>query len=481
MGGCNSSQSTDSAERVRHSHKISGSSTLRGAKTEFEVLSDLLNGNELENYMNIHHKGEQVGPLKYLILEWFDRPVCLQPAAEALSAEVWNLRHLQELRLHAFPYSRLPDEIGNLTALKYLALNGSALPRSDVIREISGAIGKLENLVDLSIIGCSRLEALPAEIGKLQRLERIFLCRVSLRELPPELCQLHSLKRLQLNDLAGLEILPRDLGLLKALESLTIIECPSLRQLPASVGFLQNLEHIKVTGRLAATETKIPPDIRQCSRLKVLEFCHLSPESLMLLFGKPWEVATNEVGCALEEISMSECGLDDAHCHTILPNLPRGLKGLNVSWNNISSLEAPLQANLPRQIRFLTMSNNPILESNDPKEQSNLVRLLDTHRALGMVHRRWSKGTIVPIFTPASLYLLFLNKCGRGLLTDDSNPLQLSLWPMVLENVNRSIPKDVHIGWGPNRQEVATATALRASVLYSLFLLHGPAFLQNDI
>jgi hypothetical protein len=231
----------------------------------------------------------------------------------------------------------------------------------------------------------------------------------------------------------------------------------------------QRLEYLHVTGGGISNHVaiEIPTEIRQCKSLREISLRRLMPKSILKLFSEPWQ--TNGDDCSnscssLETLRLYGCGLADKHCRKILPNLPASLTIIDVVRNEITSFDGFLQLGLPPRLRKLLLTHNPILESVDPEEQSNLVRLLNTYRYIGWLDRRFSVGRI---FDQSNLEILLLNHCGRGLI-GDAKPLPLSVWPTVLAKVRRSSL------WEMNY----SGAEMRAEVLYSL--LHGPAFLDSS-
>src|ERR1700733_12155102 len=76
----------------------------------------------------------------------------------------------------------IPQEIYQMTGLRYLALNRNQ------ISSLSSAIENLTHLTDLNLSG-NKLENLPPEIGRLPRLNRLFLSRNWISTLPIELAE----------------------------------------------------------------------------------------------------------------------------------------------------------------------------------------------------------------------------------------------------------------------------------------------------
>ena len=118
----------------------------------------------------------------------------------------------------------LPDEIGELTTLTEINLEGCAS-----ISVLPDAIGELGALRVLDLSKCSSLTALPDSIGDLQTLGTLHLggC-VRLALLPDTIGDLEALKGLSLVDCTSLSALPITIDELGALEALDLGGCSSL-------------------------------------------------------------------------------------------------------------------------------------------------------------------------------------------------------------------------------------------------------------
>ena len=122
-----------------------------------------------------------------------------------------------------------PDKV-DLSGYEKLA----ALPKD--LRRLAGQLRELTMM-------STELEALPAWVGELSRLE---VLRVGvkdpwretcpIRELPASLGALTGLKTLDLGGCSGLRELPESLGALTGLRKLDLEGCKRLTELPASLG-----------------------------------------------------------------------------------------------------------------------------------------------------------------------------------------------------------------------------------------------------
>ena len=100
---------------------------------------------------------------------------------------------VKELDLSGIELTELPAEIGQLTKLTKLYL------RNNSLSNLPAEIGQLTNLTYLYLSNNS-LSSLPAEIGQLTKLTKLYLSDNSLSSLPAEIGQLTNLTHLNLSD-----------------------------------------------------------------------------------------------------------------------------------------------------------------------------------------------------------------------------------------------------------------------------------------
>lgn len=183
----------------------------------------------------------------------------------------------------------LPDELGDLSALKHLVLQGG--------NSIGGhipfaSLGKIPNLEALYLAGndftgslcgvgqLSQLKALhlgnnglrgpiPAELGQLDQLEHLFLfSNYFSGPIPPEIGNLDYLINLSLsgNDLTG--SIPREIGSMDRLSTLDLQGNDLTGKIPPELGNLDRLSYL----RLYSNELSgpIPDELTNLTNLKVL-------------------------------------------------------------------------------------------------------------------------------------------------------------------------------------------------------------------
>jgi len=115
-----------------------------------------------------------------------------------------------------------------------LRINGQDLPKE---------VGLLTELKALTL---SMVSALPCEVGNLFCLEALTIEDSTIDQLPIELGQLRSLKRLRLVGLKNLRGLPGELDMLSELSMLEVVACPNLREIPRGVAQFADYLEIKV-------------------------------------------------------------------------------------------------------------------------------------------------------------------------------------------------------------------------------------------
>lgn len=169
--------------------------------------------------------------------------------------------------------TKIPDEVFENKSLKVLRLYGNQLD------SIPARIGELENLEKL-YLGRNRLTSLPKEIGNLKKLKLLSIQYNDIETLPEEIGGLESLEQLWVNQ-NELTYLPESIGKLKKLVVLKA-NFNWLDSLPPTIGNCSELQFIHLT----RNNLKVLPD--SISKLRKLRELHLSnagpllqvPESL---------------------------------------------------------------------------------------------------------------------------------------------------------------------------------------------------------
>lgn len=152
-----------------------------------------------------------------------------------LPREIGQLTALTELHLNNNQLTSLPPQISKLTALTTLRLFDNQLTK------LPPQIGQLSGLTELWVHG-NQLSSLPPEIGQLSKLIALRLHDNLLTYLPPEIGLLRSLTRLWVaHNLLG--SLSPEIGKLAALTELGL-ERNGLNSLPIEIGTLDHLERL---------------------------------------------------------------------------------------------------------------------------------------------------------------------------------------------------------------------------------------------
>nr|XP_023908409.1 disease resistance-like protein DSC1 [Quercus suber] len=161
---------------------------------------------------------------------------------------VENMSHLSKLCLSETAIkdcknlSSLPIAICNLMSLKNLNLFGCSK-----LDELPENLGKIESLEELYLSGCSNLKKFPDIVENMSRLSKLCLSETAIKDcknlssLPIAICNLMSLKTLNLSGFSKLDELPKNLGKIESLEELDL-SGTAITRLPSSVVHLKNLK-----------------------------------------------------------------------------------------------------------------------------------------------------------------------------------------------------------------------------------------------
>ncbi|MYI05862.1 MAG: hypothetical protein F4059_00700 [Gemmatimonadetes bacterium] len=190
--------------------------------------------------------------------------------------EIGQLTHLERLRINGRIYGPLPPEIGQLHNLRELDFTNHRLgyDRDRAIvyefanpgwREINPHYGQ-------------PIYSLPPELGNLINLEVLKLNNNGFRQLPSELGNLHNLRVLELS---GNEVseLPSTLGNLTNLEVLTL---SSTGPIPPELGNLRRLKVLRASG----VEGPLPPELGRLTQLDTLWLHKVRSGSIPPEFGR---------------------------------------------------------------------------------------------------------------------------------------------------------------------------------------------------
>lgn len=182
-----------------------------------------------------------------------------------LPPEIEDLSHLRELTVSATEVggqhglTSVPSEIGQLTQLEVLSLEGNAL------REVPSEIGQLRGLRELNLSG-NHLSMLPTTLGELSLLESLSIQDNGLQEIGFSFERMNRLEVLYLQQ-NHLGALPPSLTALESILVLSLAENP-LGELPLDLWRLDSLEWLDLT---AIGLRVLPPEVSGLSGLEELD------------------------------------------------------------------------------------------------------------------------------------------------------------------------------------------------------------------
>jgi len=164
------------------------------------------------------------------------------------------------LALNSNSVEHLPKEIGRLTRLESLWIAWNT-----ELKHLPTSIGQLTGLKKL-MIHDNRLQSLPEDIGKLINLEWLGIANNELKILPTSLFQLTNLKKLELQK-NRLRAISPDIGELISLEHLCL-QTNKLDFLPPSLCKLSNLRKLELAGNNLES---LPAEMGQLYKLEKLQ------------------------------------------------------------------------------------------------------------------------------------------------------------------------------------------------------------------
>ncbi|XP_044475738.1 disease resistance protein RRS1B-like [Mangifera indica] len=160
---------------------------------------------------------------------------CLNP--ESLPSSLCNLTSLQQLDLSGLSNLKMVPEFP--PEILELYLNGIA------VKELSLSIGKVSSLIKLSHRNCSSLESLSSSLCNLTSLRKLDLSGLSnlkmVLEFPPEILKLYL-------DGTAVKELSSSIGKVSSLIRLSLRNCSSLESLPSSLCNLTSLRKLDLSG-----------------------------------------------------------------------------------------------------------------------------------------------------------------------------------------------------------------------------------------
>lgn len=139
--------------------------------------------------------------------------------------------------------TEIPKSISNLEHLKILHLKSSLFKKNYNLQNLPDEIGKLTALTNLHIEGYMGLEMLPKTIGNLKNLTELWISFTAIKELPDEIGKLKNLTNLIINYNQNMNYFPNSIVELTKLQQIGIVHTP-INTLPDNIERLlkQNLK-----------------------------------------------------------------------------------------------------------------------------------------------------------------------------------------------------------------------------------------------
>ncbi|TXG74552.1 hypothetical protein ES288_1Z033800v1 [Gossypium darwinii] len=266
---------------------------------------------------------------------------------------------------------KIPHQIGDLSALKYLdlsycGLSGELPPSLGKLTQlefldisyndnINGSIppqlGNLENLVTLNLSQCGIAGPIPSALGQLTSLQSLILWGNQINgSIPLEIGYLRNLTYLSLSNNRIVGPIPSALGQLTSLQSLILWGNQINGSIPLEIGYLRNLTYLSLSkNRIVG---RIPSALGQLTSL----------QSLILSWNQINGSIPLEIGYLrnLTDLSLSSNGIVGP-IPSALGQLT-SLQYLLLSGNQING-SIPLEIGYLRNLTFLALYNNRLVDS----------------------------------------------------------------------------------------------------------------------
>ena len=223
----------------------------------------------LEDWRDFSRKPEQYFPYKRL----YDTLNHSQ-LSELIRDAYWN--HWEALDLRDCGLDALPEELGDLPELRFLALGNRREKRGkgNLFPELPACIGGLKRLQSLDLLE-AKIKTLPESIGDLSRLRSIIMEDTEISALPESIGRLSNLQLLHLNHTL-ITILPESIGQLSNLQELYLYGTP-ITALPEFIGQLSNLQKLDLGG------TQITALLESIGQLYNLQLLYLDRTLITIL------------------------------------------------------------------------------------------------------------------------------------------------------------------------------------------------------
>uniref|UniRef100_F6GW27 TMV resistance protein N n=2 Tax=Vitis vinifera TaxID=29760 RepID=F6GW27_VITVI len=144
------------------------------------------------------------------------------------------------------------------------------------LERLPSSICELKSLTTLNCSGCSRLRSFPEILEDVENLRNLHLDGTAIKELPASIQYLRGLQCLNLADCTNLVSLPETICNLSSLKILDVSFCTKLEEFPKNLRSLQCLECLHASGLNLSMDcfSSILAGIIQLSKLRVVELSH---------------------------------------------------------------------------------------------------------------------------------------------------------------------------------------------------------------
>ncbi|KAL8128318.1 hypothetical protein AgCh_015057 [Apium graveolens] len=323
-----------------------------------------LNMRKCRGLKRLHESLGDMKALKKIDASW--------TAIEKLPDSITQLKGLIKLNLYGCQKLRkLPQDIGNMEGLEYFDACFS------VIEQLPDSFGGLVNLVVLDLSLCRKLRNLPNSICKLKLLKQVDLGGCSnLEQLPEQLGKMQCLETLSASYTA-IEQVPDSIELLGRLKSLYFRDCKKLKFVPESIWNLTSVQNLCLHPGETA-EISLPDSVKDMNKLRYLDLscnvrlclpmilCFPSLESLTLTDEGPILSSAKPFSLSklfnLRYLTLNNC----TSLGTSLPELPSNLERLYIynhtsleQLPDLSSLGKCVHLNIERCINLQSISLLP--------------------------------------------------------------------------------------------------------------------------
>lgn len=290
-------------------------------------------------------------------------------------AWMFMLPALESLNINGRIGSTLPSAIGNLTSLKELRMQGTALNGT-----LPPQIGNLVNLVTLALLTQSLSGPLPEEMGQMVKLQYLLLRGNRFTSLPSTLGSMTSLKMMDLIDNQLTGTLPRNVQGLKSLYGVYLAQNNIFGDIDESYSELTGMQTFLIGNNKLTTL----PDMSRWNQLLLLDVS-FNP----IANGFPKSLLNSK---SLQSVSMFGCGMNG----TIPDNLFTNMSALTTLYlynNNISGL-------LPSSL--LNLTNLQTLQLHENSFEGNISQLdfskLPNLQAITLRHNKFTGSIPIWLF-----------------------------------------------------------------------------------